>query len=138
MQINSTSTVRGLISLQPIGDGPFDGSVDHTESDRAHAFKPVALEPEILAVFETERADHKSRELAFKRKEYALGALFAQLVPADSLALEERLRAGLPGDAIACHFQRFVGARQARLLAFLADSRKRHPMQRTARREHVR
>lgn len=137
MQVSSSSA-RDVTSLHPIDDGPLDGYVDHPESDRAHAFKPVALEREILAVFETERAGRDSRELAFNRKEYALGGLFAQQLPAESLALEERLRAAITGDAIAGHFRRLVGARQARLLASLADSRKRHPMQRTAPREHVR
>lgn len=73
--------------------------------------------------------DGESRDVPFKRKEYQLGALFAQLVPAESLALEERLRVSQPGDAIAAQFKRFVVARQLRLLAFLADSRKRHPLQ---------
>ena len=91
--------------------------------------KPVALEAEILAVFAQQPVDGEPRELTFKRKEQQLAALFAQLVPAESLALEQRLRLAMPSDPIAAQFGRFVAVRRARLLEVLAGSRKRHPLQ---------
>jgi hypothetical protein len=91
--------------------------------------KEVALEAEILAVFAEPPVSGEPRELTFKRKEQQLAALFAQLVPAESLVLEERLRLAMPSDPIAAQFGRFVAVRRARLLAFLSASRKRHPLQ---------
>ena len=91
--------------------------------------KEVALEAEILAVFAEPPVSGEPRELTFTRKEQQLAALFAQLVPAESLVLEQRLRLAMPSDPIAAQFGRFVAVRRARLLEFLAASRKRHPLQ---------
>jgi hypothetical protein len=136
MQIIPT-TFTTATSGPSIGDSALDVSpaidvepviVVPVEAPRTVA-KPIALETEILAVFGQTAADGESRELLFKRKEHQLAALFAQLVPAESLALEERLRIAHPDDQIAVQFGRLIGARQTRLLAHLAASRKRHPLQ---------
>jgi hypothetical protein len=131
MQINSTSSHTSFFAAtaalddEPIADDlPAD-----TSEEQVAAFNAVSLEAEILAVFEQPPLDGEPRELAFKRKEHQLGSLFGQLVPAESLALEQRLRLAQPGDPIAAQFKRFISARQARLLSFLAHSRKRHPLQ---------
>jgi hypothetical protein len=89
----------------------------------------VALEAEIVTVFAQPPVAGEPRELTFKRKEQQLAALFAQLVPADSLTLERRLRLATPRDPIAAQFARLIATRRSRLLAFLGASRKRHPLQ---------
>lgn len=61
----------------------------------------------------------------FARKEHELRAIFAALAPCDALALHRRLANPVPGDALAGAFGRLVVERRHRLLAFLADARRR-------------
>lgn len=130
MQINSTSSHTSVFAATAtLDDEPTADDLVADTEEQAAAFNAVRLEAEILAVFEQPPLDGEPRELAFKRKEHQLASLFGQLVPAESLALEQRLRLAQPGDPIAAQFKRFVPARQERLLSFLAHSRKRHPLQ---------
>jgi hypothetical protein len=134
MQIDPTSFVHDAFATPPSSlDAPGELDIDEPVAEHIQtppsSWTPVACEAEILGVLQQPASEGEPRELAFKRKEHQLAALFAQLVPAESLALEERLRLAQPGDAIATQFRRFVVARQERLLAFLAQSRKRHPLQ---------
>ena len=62
---------------------------------------------------------------AFQRKEHDLGALFATLSVPQSRALHRRLSAPAVGDELVTLFERLTRDRRARLLAFLADSRRR-------------
>lgn len=136
MQMNNTAFPQAS-SVPGLDDSASDVSRDldvyeaiaeHIESPQS-TWKPIALDAEILAVFAQTPADGESRAQTFTRKEHHLALLFAQLVPAESLALEQRLRLAKPDDPIAAQFGRLVATRQARLLAHLAASRKRHPLQ---------
>lgn len=63
--------------------------------------------------------------LAFRRKEHALGALFATLSVMEARALHARLSNPRPGDAVAARFATLVIERRARLLGGLAGARRR-------------
>jgi hypothetical protein len=93
---------------------------------------PVALETEILAALDAPKQDGETLDTAFRRKEHEIGAVFARLTPADSLALERRLNLSLAGDPIAARFAHLVAARRNRLVSFLSEIRRRQP-----RRAHI-
>ncbi|MEO8842282.1 MAG: hypothetical protein ABI704_11970 [Kofleriaceae bacterium] len=91
---------------------------------------PLALEAEILVALDVPKRHHETRDAEFRRKEHELGAVFARLTPADSLALEKRLKLSLAGDPIAERFSRLTADRRDRLIGFLSAVRRRHPLQR--------
>lgn len=95
------------------------------------AWTPVALETAIIAALDAPKQDHETLDAAFRRKEHEIGAVFGQLTPVDSLALERRLNLSIAGDPIAARFARLVPARRARLVGFLSEMRRRHPSRRT-------
>jgi len=110
-------------------------TIDDTDADSVQpkvTWTPVPLETEILAVLDAPQRDHETLDAAFRRKEHELGAVFAQLTPGDSLALERRLNLSLAGDPIAARFSRLVAARRNRLVGFLSEMRRRQP-----RRAHI-
>ena len=61
----------------------------------------------------------------YRRKEHELGAVFATLSIAESRALHRRLAIAATGDELAAAFLRLTADRRVRLLAFLADVRRR-------------
>ena len=77
------------------------------------------LEAEILAALDAPKQEHETSDVAFRRKEHEIGAVFSRLTPVDSLALERRLTLSLPDDPIAVRFSRLVAARRNRLVSFL-------------------
>jgi hypothetical protein len=95
----------------------------------ARTWAPVSLEAEILAVLAEAPMPGERLAFAFKHKEQRLGALFARLSVVDSRELHRRCTLALPGDELAASFRRLVPDRQARLLAFVADVRRRQAMQ---------
>jgi hypothetical protein len=100
------------------------------EAPNPLSWNRVALEAEIHAAL-TEPA-HPGEQLAFafKRKEQRLGDLFALLSVADSRELHRRLTLVIADDELAALFGRLVAERRVRLLAFLADARRREAIQR--------
>ena len=71
---------------------------------------------------------------AFRLKEHAVGAVFARLSPLQARALHHRLANPAEGDALAAAFGRLVAERRVRLLAFLADARRRAAIEAARRR----
>jgi hypothetical protein len=114
-----------LARLEP--QPPNEQSTKRADDDalRPLTWKPVARELEILEVLAQPVPPGEQLAFAFKRKERRLGELFASLNVADSRELHRRCTLGLPGDALAASFRRLVSDRQGRLLAFLADARRR-------------
>jgi hypothetical protein len=101
-----------------------DQSTD-VDAPRPLTWTAVALEAEILEVLTEPALPGEQLAFAFKQKEQRLGELFASLNVADSRELHRRCTLGLPGDLLAAGFRRLVSDRQSRLLAFLADARRR-------------
>jgi hypothetical protein len=69
-------------------------------------------------------------EIAFRRKEAELLAVFAELAPLEARSLRERLSSPDPADPVACGFARLVHERRTRLLSFLADAPRRAALKR--------
>jgi hypothetical protein len=90
----------------------------------------VALEHAILAALEAPLSNHETMFAGFHRKELAVAALFAQLSVADARALHRRLTMPSSSDPLAVAFNRLVSERRARLVAFLADARRRQAIAR--------
>ena len=128
MQDNRTAST----SCWESGSKPTVDDPDLEAVQQKLAWKPVAFEAEILAALDAPKQDHETSEAAFRRKEHEIGAVFARLAPADSLALERRLNLSLAGDPIAARFARLVAPRRHRLISFLSEMRRRQP-----RRAHV-
>jgi len=83
------------------------------------------VEQEIVEILRAAPTPGETIEAAYRRKEHALGSLFARLSPVEALALHRRLSAADRDDPIASQFGRLIASRRARLLAFLADARRR-------------
>jgi hypothetical protein len=102
---------------------------------RERTSRPIATPPSILSFDERVIAlllaplmPGETARNGFDRKEREVGALFAQLPPADALKLSLRLRnASLP-DPLITALQRLTADRRLRLIAFLADARRRAAM----------
>ena len=91
-------------------------------------------DPEILAVLAATALAGESTDAFHRRKEHLLGALFAALGASEAEALHERLSATSRGDdRVAAQFGRLVVERRERLLAFLADARRREAIENARR-----
>jgi hypothetical protein len=71
-------------------------------------------------------------DVAFRRVEAEVGALFAELGPLEARALHQRLTTPVENDVLAIRFSRLTFERRARLLAYLADARRRAAQRREA------
>lgn len=107
-----------------------DGKRDAAEPPRRITWRKVALENEILTVLDAKPGPDETFELAFRRKEQELMAVFARLDILDSMELHRRLSLCLFDDPIASRFARLVVQRRTRLLSFLASARRREALQR--------
>lgn len=67
-------------------------------------------------------------DLAFRRIEREIAALFAQLTPVEARALKQRLELVRADDSLTARFNRLVAERRIRLLAFLGDARRREAL----------
>lgn len=85
----------------------------------------VALESEILAALDRQPEPGERIEFAFRRKEAELASVFSRLNLAEARELHRRLTLQLDGDPVVSRFARMVAPRRARLIAFLADARRR-------------
>lgn len=103
------------------------GAVADNALDTApiRTWSAVALEREIIAALDRQPDPGERIEFAFRRKEAELTTLFARLSIADARELNRRLTLQLDGDPIVSRFARMIAARRTRLMAFLADARRR-------------
>jgi hypothetical protein len=95
----------------------------------SRAWSPVSLEAEIAAVIDALPLPGEQLAAAFRRKELTLGDLFARLSVVEARELHRRFTRSVADDALAVRFNRLVSERRARLLAFLADARRREALQ---------
>jgi len=82
-------------------------------------------ERDILAVLDAPATIGEAAASLFRRKEHELRTVFARLSVPESHALDKRLSSPNADDAIAARFSRLVVERRSRLIAFLADARRR-------------
>jgi hypothetical protein len=86
---------------------------------------PEAIEHSLITILASAPEPWETIEVAFKRKEQEVAAVFRLLSWPESRTLHKRLSAPRDGDYLAAQFGRLVSARRARLLSFLADVRRR-------------
>lgn len=86
-----------------------------------------SFEDELLALLRRPVPTGHARD-GYARKEREIGELFARLAVPDAMALHKRLTGYAPEDELVAAFARLVDDRRARLLAFLADARRRAAM----------
>lgn len=101
----------------------------------ARAPDPVdAFDARFVAIVMAAPPPGFTAKAAHDAKEQALLALLAGLTPVESLYLHKRLANPRPGDAVAAAFGRMVVERRGRILAFVADARRRAALRAAARR----
>lgn len=79
----------------------------------------------LIAILEAPLRAGETALVGFARKEYELAAAFAQLPVVDAHLVRARLANPREGDELAARFHWLVAPRRDRLLAFLADARRR-------------
>jgi hypothetical protein len=79
----------------------------------------------LLAILDAPLRDGEPRQVGYRRKEAELRRVFAALAVPDARALHARLDCPRPGDMLAARFAGLIAERRGRLLAFLADARRR-------------
>ncbi len=88
----------------------------------------AATEQAIFDILRSENGEARISQ-AFDRKESELRALFCSLRPLEAAALRKRLADPRADDKLAEQFARFAPDRRARLIAVLADARRREALQ---------
>ena len=83
------------------------------------------VEHRLIGILDDPRAPSEMLSDCFKRKEHAIGEVFASLTPAEALAMHRRLTTGPATDPLAARFGRLVVERRERLVGFLAQVRRR-------------
>jgi hypothetical protein len=112
-----TNIARGTLPLIEV-------PIETARPSRTEPVIALAIEQQLIAILTAERQGGETIELAYKRKEHDLAAVFAGLSHVQARALHVRLLAARGDDALASHFARLIEARRIRLLAFLIIPRR--------------
>lgn len=88
-------------------------------------WEPSSRDEAILVILESPPKPGETLEGLFRRREHALGSLFATLDVYEARALHRRLSLSFPDDPVAMRFARLIAERRRRLLAFLAEAPRR-------------
>ncbi len=93
---------------------------------------PLSIPGEDVMIAAIERPvdPYEGHRAGNERRERELMSLFGALTVGQAGELRRRLTSQRPGDALAASFQRLVVERRGRLLAFLADARRREALRR--------
>jgi hypothetical protein len=86
------------------------------------------VDEQLIAILEAPLAPGETVASGYHRKEAALGAVLAALTVPEARALHARLLAARPGDPLADKLTRLTAERRHRLIAFLADARRREAL----------
>ena len=113
--------------IEDDAEGPSRDAGD--EAPPSFVWSTVSLEAEIAAAIDAPLLPGEQLAAAFRRKELTLGDLFARLTVVEARELHRRFTRTAADDALAVRFNRLVSERRARLLAFLADARRREALQ---------
>lgn len=87
--------------------------------------RPRTTDARLITILDAPLAPGETVMTGFARKEYELGAVFAQLSVFEARAMRARLANPKAGDELADKFARLTIERRSRLLSFLADARRR-------------
>lgn len=88
------------------------------------------VDHQLLTILHARPEPGETLDHAFRRKELAIAGVFEALSIAASREMHRRLSNPRPGDALATRFALLVVERRGRLLAFLADARRREALRR--------
>ncbi|HWO22573.1 MAG TPA: hypothetical protein VNO30_27630 [Kofleriaceae bacterium] len=88
----------------------------------------LTIDDQLIAILEAPLLPGETVASGYRRKEAALGAALAALTVPEARALHARLLAAHPGDLLADKLTRLTAERRHRLLAFLADARRREAL----------
>jgi hypothetical protein len=89
---------------------------------------PNTADGKLIAILDAPLATGETALAGFARKEHELGGLIATLSVLECRALHKRLSNPQHGDELANKFARLTLERRCRLLAFLADARRREAL----------
>ena len=89
---------------------------------------PNTADGKLTAILDAPLTTGETAFIGFARKEHELGALIATLSVLECRALHKRLSNPQHGDELAHKFARLTLERRCRLLAFLADARRREAL----------
>ena len=110
------STLGTISVRKPANDAPFCPPVTTGQ---------LAIDATLAAIFDAPLAPGETAFDGYRTKEIQLGAAMSQLTVLESRAMHARLANPLGSDALAAKFMRLTIDRRVRLLAFLADARRR-------------
>jgi hypothetical protein len=116
---------RARTARQPSNDEASPNHHPPAQPAARLATLPSDTERRIVEILAAPAPAWMTIDAAFRHKEHELGSLFATLAVVEAGALHRRLANPRPDDHVAQHFLRLVADRRARLLAFLADARRR-------------
>lgn len=112
-----------------VGDCPGDPQITALRNRRGRGpIRPAMdpdLDPRLLALLKPRHTPGAGAQLTFTILEQELTDLFAALSIDESRALYHRLRLPTAGDRVAALFGRLAPPRRERLVAYLADARRR-------------
>ena len=89
---------------------------------------PTTSDGKLIAILDAPHGSSETALAGFARKEHELGNLVATLSVLECRALHKRLGNPPHGDELANKFARLTLERRCRLLAFLADARRREAL----------
>jgi hypothetical protein len=104
-------------------NGPHRGDVVITIPAKPATAEQTAFDAQLVAILESPLLPNETAMLGYQRKELELISQLHRLTVLESRALHARLSAGR--DALAVKFMRLTIERRTRVLAFLADARRR-------------
>jgi hypothetical protein len=90
---------------------------------------PDAVDERLIEILEAPLAAGETAAVGFRRKEAAIVGVLATLTALESRALLARIRSARAGDPLVEKLGRLTAERRQRLLAFLADARRREALQ---------
>lgn len=115
--------------VQPLSGAVARSVAPPTQCGHPTTWRTIAHEDAIVSVLMRPTPDGELPSESFRKKEHELGVLFAQLSAIDSYELDRRLTVKAADDPIASRFSRLVPERQARLVTFVRDARRREALQ---------
>src|SRR5262249_9897253 len=93
------------------------------------AVRVDAVDERLIEILDAPLAMGETAASGFLRKEQAIVTVLATLTVLESRALLARIRTARAGDRLAAKLGRLTAERRGRLLAFLADARRREALQ---------
>jgi len=140
-QMASTPRLSAVATEDTTSTAAYEASDDEPVAHHHHAqpftltWIPLTadLDDRMIEAVCASPSDGRSVHVAFREKEFQLGAIFAALSLPDAQALHRRLTIPATNDPVASAFGRLTKERRDRLLRFLGGARRRAAQERCRR-----